>query len=799
MEKENLIDAEKIIQNYKITNIKSFTAYLKEVYFDLVKRSSDPSKGIDKTTFNSYYKLPGIIGDRLYDVFDNSSSGFIDLEEFTNNMKSLFCSNFDDISKIIFKFYDFNNNGEISKEDIRIVLSYITLNTEEKKESNIEFNYNQRVKSQKELDEILDKCFNNNGCDKSSMNYFNFIEVIENVNSDIYFLILLFLYDKKPFSKIGLIEYEKQRKISNNNYDNFSSPPKFVKRPRRNSTFSSCLTNLRSPNKKKTLFDEQINKALIYRGEKKTKTVREHNNKKVIVFLNEMNDDNDDDNIITVSRKKYQNLKKIDDNKEKKKKVSFVKNDIKITPAVSMKKKNEKKSKNSLNKKSIIKNNNSNKKKNENSKKENEKNDKLSNNNENNENIDKNDDDKLIDFEDSDYSDDEEIIKYEGYLYRNKNNDLKKLWFKLIHNDLYYFKNKDDTLHKGLFNLSGVFIEKIPNLIQKDKTYFGFSLNFPNKKFEYYTDDKNSYKLWFDSLTVSTGSTNLTKDYIIGKEIGSGKFGVIKLCTNKTTLKKYALKILCKKNMDLKDLELVRTEIEILKICQHPNIIKLYETFENSEYFYIIMEYCSGSDLFSYIEKSKFKLTEKKSCEIIFKLCRALYYIHSYGIIHRDLKPENILMTDNSSKADIRILDFGLSKILGPDETCNEPYGTLSYCAPEVIKGENYNKQADLFSVGVITYLLLSGQLPFNHKDSEKEIARLTIYEEPTFKSKVWKNISSEAIDFIKGMIKKNPKERFNIQQAIEHNWFKKYYREEEHSSRRRSAFEIYSSPIELD
>ena len=175
MEKENLIDAEKIIQNYKITNIKSFTAYLKEVYFDLVKRSSDPSKGIDKTTFNSYYKLPGIIGDRLYDVFDNSSSGFIDLEEFTNNMKSIFCSNFDDISKIIFKFYDFNNNGEISKEDIRIVLSYITLNTEEKKESNIEFNYNQRVKSQKELDEILDKCFNNNGCDKSSMNYFNFI------------------------------------------------------------------------------------------------------------------------------------------------------------------------------------------------------------------------------------------------------------------------------------------------------------------------------------------------------------------------------------------------------------------------------------------------------------------------------------------------------------------------------------------------------------------------------------------------------------------------------------------------
>ena len=187
MKKEEKIDADKIVQNYKVTNVNAFTSYLREVYFDLAKRSSDPKKGIDKSTFNSYYKLPGIIGDRLFHVFNNSKTGFIDLEEFIYNMKTLFCSSFDEISKIIFKFYDFNNNGEISKEDIRIVLSYITLNIEEIEESSKEFNYNERVKSQKELDEILDKCFNNNGCDKSSMNYFNFVEVIEHVNSDIFF------------------------------------------------------------------------------------------------------------------------------------------------------------------------------------------------------------------------------------------------------------------------------------------------------------------------------------------------------------------------------------------------------------------------------------------------------------------------------------------------------------------------------------------------------------------------------------------------------------------------------------
>ena len=153
-------------------------------------------------------------------------------------------------------------------------------------------------------------------------------------------------------------------------------------------------------------------------------------------------------------------------------------------------------------------------------------------------------------------------------------------------------------------------------------------------------------------------------------------------------------------------------------------------------------------------------------------------------------------MTDDTENADIRLLDFGLSKILGPDEMCNEPYGTLSYCAPEVILGNPYNKQVDLFSVGVITYLLLSGQLPFNHKNSETEIARLTIEEEPSFKSKNWKKISEEAIDFIKGMLKKKPEERFNIKVAIKHKWFKKYFKEEVDNHTKSSTFEMYSSPI---
>ena len=161
-----------------------------------------------------------------------------------------------------------------------------------------------------------------------------------------------------------------------------------------------------------------------------------------------------------------------------------------------------------------------------------------------------------------------------------------------------------------------------------------------------------------------------------------------------------------KKEMRIEDLELVKTEMDVLKISQHPNIIKLYDIFENEDFIYIIMEYCGGGDLFSYIKKRGFKLQEERACEIIHKICVAIYFMHSYGIIHRDLKPENILMTDSTDYADIRLLDFGLSKIIGPGEKCAEPFGTISYAAPELLQGKCYDKAVDSWSIGIITYLL---------------------------------------------------------------------------------------------
>ena len=132
-------------------------------------------------------------------------------------------------------------------------------------------------------------------------------------------------------------------------------------------------------------------------------------------------------------------------------------------------------------------------------------------------------------------------------------------------------------------------------------------------------------------------------------------------------------------------------------------------------------------------------------------------------------------MTDDTPDADIRLLDFGLSKIIGPNEKCTEPYGTLSFVAPEVLRGKPYGKEVDLWSIGIITFLLLCGYLPFDDKHSEKEIARQTIFEPTPFEDKIWKKLSKEAKDFVDGLLQKEPTKRLTIEQAVEHPWIKKY------------------------
>lgn len=759
--------------------------------------------------------------DRLFSVLDANKSGLLEGTEFITGMTTLFCGDFDSNAKFIFDFYDFDKDGKITKEDIRTVLSYITLSQEIK-------NYKDRVHSQEELFAIIEKCFKTT--QGVSIDYERFKKIIEEVSSDIYLMILLFLYEKRPFNKAILVSYEKQKKTPGSPEKKESkSPTKLVASPTKTESFSPYLMFNRPKRRQATVTENvsslnkkflQVNLQQQPRNYPKRNSLvqsedvvklmpigTEYNQKpkippaKLQKYLQQQtepsstqsqtqnsnqkqNQSEEGSSInqspVPMNRKLKKNLKEIG---KKSIRNSGKYNDVKIQPAFKQLKaiaENQNVIKETSETESV---NSSNK---EMEKKE------LNFESDNDKNIPEENSD-----EDEDEDEEENMITCQGYLYKLADNKLKKVWFKLVHKDLFYFKNDRDTLHKGMHNLSGVFIQEEKPRTLANKHFLCFSLVYPKKTRYYYIEKEPEYKVWIDCLKRATEYTNLTDLYEIGDKIGSGKFGLIKSGLNKKTGDKVAIKIMSKKDMTTSDLELVRTEIEILKICQHPNIIQLYEVFENIEYFYILMEYCSGGDLFEYLEKRGFHIQESRACDIMHKMCAAIYYIHSYGVAHRDLKPENVLMTTKDDNADIRILDFGLSKIIGPDEKCTEPYGTLSYVAPEVLLDEPYTKEVDLWSLGIITYLLLSGSLPFDHKTNEEEIARKTVMEPPPYRGSIWKKVSPEAKDFVDRLLIKDPKKRMTIKETLEHEWFHKFCGNDVTNARKKSK-DIHSSTFEL-
>jgi len=279
-----------------------------------------------------------------------------------------------------------------------------------------------------------------------------------------------------------------------------------------------------------------------------------------------------------------------------------------------------------------------------------------------------------------------------------------------------------------MHSLVGVFIkDEAEEQLDSTTVLHPFKLIFPpNKVRAYYLLTKEDKDKWIAAIKNVIGYSNLFDYYEIKDTLGKGKFGLVKAAVHKKSGKHVAVKVMSKKEMSTSDMELQRREIEILKMCQHPHIIRLLDIFENQDYIYIVMESLSGGDLFTYLEKRKFTISEQRAKELSHQMATAIYYLHSFGIAHRDLKPENILMENDSDTACCKIVDFGLSKIIGPSESSLDPFGTLSYVAPEVLLQKPYSKEVDIWSLGVISYLLLSRVLPFDDED-DKEIARQTI------------------------------------------------------------------------
>ena len=226
-----------------------------------------------------------------------------------------------------------------------------------------------------------------------------------------------------------------------------------------------------------------------------------------------------------------------------------------------------------------------------------------------------------------------------------------------------------------------------------------------------------------------------------------------------------------KKNMKPIEVYQQRREIDVLKMSQHPNIVGLIDLFENTDYYYIVLEYMKGKDLFDYIEYREFNIKEPRVKQLAYQIVIALQFLHSYGIVHRDLKLENVMMSDNEEAAVPKLVDFGLAKMIGPNEKADEPFGTLGYVAPEVLKKEPYSFSCDLWSFGCILYALLSGSLPFDH-ESQKETIRMTLENKLEFDLACWRSVSGTCKDLLTKLLTKDPKNRITLGEALKHEWF---------------------------
>ena len=258
--------------------------------------------------------------------------------------------------------------------------------------------------------------------------------------------------------------------------------------------------------------------------------------------------------------------------------------------------------------------------------------------------------------------------------------------------------------------------------------------------------------------------------YDVVKQLGKGGYGKVYEVKNKKTGEIRACKHLSKLNV--KDLDKFRREIEIMKKMDHPNIIKIYEVFESERSLYIIMEECKGGEIFDRIIEhiqNKQMYSEKDAANIFQQVMSCIQYCHNQNICHRDLKPENLLYLNPGSEKDnrIKVIDFGLSQACDRLKT---KVGTAYYVSPEILNG-NYTHLCDIWSAGVILYILLSGDPPFNGPNDNaiyNKVAQMKF----SFPENKWKNVSKEAKDLISHMLVPE-KERYTASQVLEHCWFK--------------------------
>ena len=772
--------------------------FLSEIYANFHKRCN---KIFDSYSFQELMQLPMIVCNKIYSTITSEQNSRMSVDEFSTNIYNIFFGDIDDKMSMMFDILDFDNDGTIIYEDVFLILSHLHL---------IEYNNNTI-----ECLEIIISNFFENKTKIDKDNCFNI-----NKNYDILLLLLIYLNKYQTLiseQEISFYESSTNKKnIKNiepsnflysfsikhngmNDYDNLEYKP--------TNALLDYLDIIDFGKKKKNIIEEQYDEDDFFENEDDDlnalfdfsmdfKELKER-------FINKCNLE---PRLFTstfssmfqeeIGKKRKKREQEID------KQVNEI---IKNQMYNSIKKEKNHKNKNEL-RKLITQDSYSNEKATQvnstNTDLENFQEFKKTNSIVNNSGINHSFIKKIYPkFQN----------KYEIILTKVNGKSKKKLVkFILLNKYIFYFItfNNNDFLYKKIIPILNLYIhkKKVDNLVYIKLTSQGHNSTITK---EFSSEDYEKVSDFCSKFNSLNFQRDITKDYYFKYEVDQGKFGHVFLARSYAKNKKYAIKLVQKNYQSFEEYKINRNEIDIfhlLKNINHPNIVECIDLYENESQVFFVFEYLPCGNLKKYIQDIKFSPSDY-NIDTIYNLANQLiegaYILHKYGIIHRDIKTTNLMVTINSplkhsdistsilsemqkvhedmSDVTLKIIDFGLSKILGVNETTSEPYGSLSYKAPELILQKDYNFKVDVWSIGITIYYIVYKLLPFD-EGSRKQIKNAIVnypvpfypsnllidacYFKNTVNNKNIKNFKASIVySILKDCLIKNPEQRYSIEE----------------------------------
>ena len=787
---------------FKVKKI-SIINFLSEIYANYHKRCN---KVFDSYSFQELMRLPMIVCNKMYSTFTSNESTQMSVDEFSTNIYNLFFGDIDDKMSMIFDLLDFDGDGAIIYEDVFLILSHLHL---------MEHNYNTIYY----IEEIIAIFFDN----KTKIEKDNFFNI--NKNCDVLLLVLIFLNkyqtiiteQELTFYESCILKKNKNGEFAlNYNYTNSIKNDKFDEYEDLEYQPSELLLDyleiIDFGKKNKRIVsefeedeeyfgneDQDLNALIDFSMEFKELKER---------FINECNLEP------KLFSSTFSSMFQEETGKKRKKR------DIEINKQVN----------------DILKNQMYNNLKKENNQKIPTKKNELrklmteeSYSNEKATQINSTVGDAEIYH---DFKKQNSLINNSGInfsfikkfnpnfqmkneiILKKENGKSKKKMVKLVlfNNYIFYYitLNNKNFLFKKIIPMVNLFIHKKKIDALTHVRLISQAHNSTLVK-EFSSEDYEKVLNFCLKFNGANYQRDITKEYYFKYEIDRGKFGHVFLAKSNTEDKKYAIKLVQKKNQSLEEYKINRNEIDIFHLLQnidHPNIVKCIDLFENESQIFFVFEYLPCGNLKKYLQDLKF-FPADYNIDTVLKLTKQLiegaYFLHKYGIIHRDIKTTNIMVQINSpikksfistsmgisdiqkihedmSDVTLKIIDFGLAKILGENEMANEPYGSLSYKAPELILHKTYNFKVDVWSIGVTIYYIVYKTLPFeegNREELKKAIVNSPVpyYENNImldafyfknftgFRNNNFKNCKSSIIySILKDCLIKNPKDRYSIE-----------------------------------